>query len=147
MGPVLATRKLPFPHEVFLMMLRNLRPAALAAAAALCFSAASVSPVAFAQSSGSQAPDNTAQNKGQVQTADSQSNAKSDRETTAKIRKAIVSDKNLSTSAHNVKVITVSGQVTLKGPVQTEDEKQRVATIAANVVSPDKIVNDLTVKQ
>ena len=49
--------------------------------------------------------------------------------------------------AHNVKVITVSGQVTLKGPVQTEDEKQRVATIAANAVSADKIVNDLTVKQ
>lgn len=129
------------------MMTRNLRPAVVTAVATLCFATASVSPFARAQSARWQAPDNTAQNKGQIQTADSQSNAKSDRETTAKIRKAIVGDKNLSTSAHNVKVITVSGQVTLKGPVQTEDEKQRVATIAANVVSADKIINDLTVKQ
>ena len=35
-------------------------------------------------------------------------------------------DKTLSTYAHNVKVIAQDGQVTLKGPVRTEDEKKVV---------------------
>ncbi len=53
-----------------------------------------------------QMPDNTANNKGDTQTADKQSNAKADRDITAKVRKEIVGDKDLSTYAHNVKVIT-----------------------------------------
>lgn len=93
------------------------------------------------------APDNSAQNKNQNLTAENQSNAKADRETTANIRKAILADKDLSTYAHNVKVITVNGAVTLKGPVKSEEEKQKIAADAANVVSADKITNNLTVKQ
>jgi osmotically-inducible protein OsmY len=93
-----------------------------------------------------QMPDNTAQNKGNTQTADKQSNAKGDRDITAKVRKEIVGDKDLSTYAHNVKVITVNGAVTLKGPVKSEDEKTKVAEHAANVVSADKITNEMTVK-
>jgi hyperosmotically inducible periplasmic protein len=93
-----------------------------------------------------QTPDNTANNKGDTQTAEKQSNAKADREITAKVRKEIVSDKDLSTYAHNVKVITVNGVVTLKGPVKSEDEKAKVSELAANVVSADKITNELTVK-
>jgi osmotically-inducible protein OsmY len=104
-------------------------------------------PQAFAQTGTAQtAPDNTNQNKDHANTADNQTNAKSDRLTTQKIRKAIMADKELSTYAHNVKIITVDGAVTLKGPVQTEDEKQKVASEAASVVSADKITNDLTVK-
>ena len=34
-------------------------------------------------------------------------------------------DKTLSTYAHNVKVVAQNGQVTLKGPVRTEDEKRK----------------------
>ena len=93
-----------------------------------------------------QAPDNTANNKGDTQTAEKQSNAKADRETTAKVRKEILGDKSLSTYGHNVKVITVNGVVTLKGPVQSEDEKEKVAALTANVVSGDKITNELTIK-
>ena len=100
-----------------------------------------------AQSSSAQAPDNSSQNKSTSPTADNQANAKVDRETTAKVRKAIVSDKDLSTYAHNVKIITVNGEVTLKGPVQTDEEKQKVVSLASNVVPADKIVNELTVKQ
>jgi osmotically-inducible protein OsmY len=103
---------------------------------------------AFAQTGTTQtAPDNSKQNKNQAQTADNQTNAKSDRLTTQKIRKAIMADKNLSTYAHNVKIITVDGAVTLKGPVQSDDEKQKVAAEAASVVSADKVTNELTVKQ
>jgi hyperosmotically inducible protein len=102
---------------------------------------------ALALPASSQAPDNSGQNKGHIETAESQPNIKTDRETTAKIRKAIVGDKDLFTYAHNVKVITVNGQVTLKGPVQTDEERQKVVALAANIVSPGKIINDLTVKQ
>jgi osmotically-inducible protein OsmY len=59
------------------------------------------------------------QNKNQAQTADNQANAKSDRLTTQKLRKAIMADKSLSTYAHNVKIITTDGALTLKGPVQS----------------------------
>jgi hyperosmotically inducible protein len=93
-----------------------------------------------------QAPDNSGQNKGQMQTADKQSNAKSDRETTAKIRKEIMADKDLSTYAHNVKIITTNGAVTLKGPVKSEEEKTKIAEIAASVVSANKVTNEITVK-
>ena len=102
----------------------------------------------FAQSGG-MAPDNSKQNQTQNQTgtADNQPNAQSDRTTTANVRKAIVADKTLSTYAHNVKIITANGAVTLKGPVKSDAEKQQVATDAASVIPADKITNQLTVKQ
>jgi hyperosmotically inducible periplasmic protein len=99
------------------------------------------------QSTNQTAPDNSGQNKNQQSTADTQSNANSDLQTTAQIRKAIIADKSLSTYAHNVKIITVNGAVTLKGPVSSEDEKQKVASDATSVVSADKLTNELTVKQ
>lgn len=94
-----------------------------------------------------QAPDNSRHNKAQSQTADDQTSAKTDRLTTASVRKAIIADKKLSTYAHNVKIITRGGQVTLKGPVKSEEEKQQVLSDAANAVSADNISNELTVKQ
>jgi osmotically-inducible protein OsmY len=91
-------------------------------------------------------PDNTAQNKDQATTADSQSHAKSDRAITRKVRKAIVADKSLSSYAHNVKIVTVNGAVTLKGPVRSDEEKQKIQADAASAVSADAITNELTVK-
>ncbi len=80
-------------------------------------------------------------------TADTQSNAKADRLTTAQARKAILADKDLSTYGHNVKIITVNGAITLKGPVKSEEEKQKIASDVSSVVSTDKITNALTVKE
>jgi hyperosmotically inducible periplasmic protein len=115
--------------------------------AAVILSALALPLTTIAQSS--TMPDNSKQNQTQNQTgtADNQSNAKSDRDTTAKVRKAIIADKNLSTDAHNVKIITTNGAVTLKGPVKSDAEKQQVASDAAGAVSADKITNELTVKQ
>jgi len=101
---------------------------------------------AVAQSSAVQ-PDNSTQNKKPGQTADSQPNTASDRLTTANVRKAIIADRGLSTYAHNIKIITRNGIVTLKGPVKSDDEKQQVNSDAVSAVSQDKIVNHLTVKQ
>jgi osmotically-inducible protein OsmY len=93
-----------------------------------------------------QAPDNSANNKQHDVTADQQSSAASDRAITQKIRKALIADKSLSTSAHNVKIITVNGAVTLKGPVNSDEEKQQIASKAAEVVDAGKVDNQLTVK-
>lgn len=95
----------------------------------------------------STAPDNSAQNKRHNTTADNQKDNTSDREITQKIRRSIVADKSLSTYAHNVKIITQGGQVTLKGPVKSEDEKNSIASKAAEVAGQDKVTNQLSVKQ
>ncbi|MBV8437604.1 MAG: BON domain-containing protein [Silvibacterium sp.] len=94
------------------------------------------------------APDNSATNKEHQTTADQQTESSSDRQITQKIRRAVVSDKSLSTNAHNCKIITRNGMVTLKGPVDSEAEKQTLASKAADIVgSPEKINNELTVKR
>ncbi|MCU1275984.1 MAG: putative phosphoslipid binding protein [Bryobacterales bacterium] len=78
-------------------------------------------------------------------TAGQQSNAKTDRELTRKIRQALVKDKDLSTYAHNVKVIARNGTVTLKGPVRSEEEKKAVEAKAAEVAGGASITNELEV--
>ena len=95
-----------------------------------------------------QTPDNSANNKAHSQTADEQSNATSDRMLTKKIRQGLVADKSLSTYGHNVKIIAQHGMVTLKGPVHSEEEKQTIASKAAEVAgSPEKVNNQLSIKQ
>jgi len=79
------------------------------------------------------------------QTASTATQNKADRELTQQIRKAIVSDKSLSTQAHNVKIMTKDGTVTLKGQVKTDEEKKAVEDKAAGVAGAGKVTNDLTV--
>src|SRR5579862_1471732 len=75
------------------------------------------------------APDNTKTNQGDTNknatTADQQKMNPADRETTKKIRSALVGDKSLSTYAHNVKIITTDRMVTLKGPVVPKTNNQQ----------------------
>ena len=101
-------------------------------------------------STAAQAPaDNTKVNKrdrakGEA-TADQQKENPSDREITQKIRRALIDDKTLSTYAHNVKIIAQDGQVTLKGPVRTEDEKKAIEAKAIGVAGAGHITNQLSV--
>ena len=96
-------------------------------------------------------PDNTTVNhrdrSENAVTADQQKNNKSDLKITQMIRKDIMADKNLSTYAHNVKIIAVDGKVTLRGPVRSEDEKSKIAVSATRVAGNDNVVNDLEIKQ
>ena len=96
------------------------------------------------------AADNTAINQGDrnsnVPTADSQKDNRSDRDITQQIRKALMQDKSLSTYAHNVKVITQNGQVTLKGPVRSEDEKKAVESKATEIAGENKVTSELGIK-
>ncbi|HEY3835697.1 MAG TPA: BON domain-containing protein [Bryobacteraceae bacterium] len=92
-------------------------------------------------------PDNTKMNKGEVTTADQQKMNLSDRELTQKIRKAVIADKSLSTYAHNVKIISQNGSVTLKGPVRSDDEKKTIVAKAVEIAGGhDKVTDELTVK-
>jgi hyperosmotically inducible periplasmic protein len=94
-------------------------------------------------------PDNTEANKrdrsGTEPTADQQKENRSDRDITRRIRQAIVKDKSLSTYAHNIKVITQNGVVTLKGSVRSEDEKLAMAAKAAEVAGENNVKNELSV--
>jgi hyperosmotically inducible periplasmic protein len=80
-----------------------------------------------------------------AKTADQQSNSKEDLEITRKIRRALVEDKSLSTSAHNVKIVTVDRVVTLRGPVVSAKEKASVAAKAEKVAGVSKVENQLEV--
>ena len=61
------------------------------------------------------------------------------------MHRAIVADKSLSTYAHNVKVITENGSVTLKGPVRSEEERKTVEAKAVEVAGRDHVANELTI--
>ena len=98
-----------------------------------------------------QEPDNTKVNKRDRDrsepTADQQKGNVSDRDLSKRIRQSIVADKSLSTYAHNVKVISQNGVVTLKGPVRSEDEKKAIESKAMEVAgSGGRINNELSVK-
>jgi osmotically-inducible protein OsmY len=92
------------------------------------------------------APDNTKQNQDRgAPTADQQKTDKSDRLMTQKIRKSIMADKNLSTYAHNIKVISQNGKVILRGPVHSEDEKANVESKAAAVAGKENVTSYIDV--
>ena len=74
-----------------------------------------------------------------------QSHDESDVELTRSIRKSLVDDDTLGTNAQNVKVITVDGKVTLRGPVASADEQARIVAIANGAAGPDRVVNELEV--
>jgi len=98
-----------------------------------------------------QEPDNSKTNqadraKGAV-TADQQAENQADRDLAKKIRKSITDDKNLSTYAHNIKVIARGGTVTLRGPVRTGDEKTAIEAKAVEIAGAANVKNELTVKE
>jgi osmotically-inducible protein OsmY len=80
-------------------------------------------------------------------TADNQKNNSADRHMTQQIRKAVVGDKSLSTEAHNVKIITQNGMVTLRGQVKSEDEKRAIKQHAIDAAGDaSKVDDEITVK-
>ncbi|HZV90350.1 MAG TPA: BON domain-containing protein [Candidatus Binatus sp.] len=92
------------------------------------------------------APDNTNLNEEQTGlTADQQKMNPADRTITQKIRKAIHEDSTLSTYAHNIKIITQDGKVTLRGPVRSEDEKSNIEAKAVVVAGQGNVTNQLEI--
>jgi len=91
-------------------------------------------------------PDNTKVNKDQRQpTADQQKQDRPDRDITRDIRRSITNDKTLSTYAKNIKIITQNGNVTLRGPVRSEEEKKSVEAKANEVAGANHVKSELDI--
>lgn len=91
------------------------------------------------------AADNTKVNKDQSPTADNQKMNPGDREITQKIRKSIHQDNSLSTYAHNIKIISQDGKVTLRGPVRSEEDKKNLQAKAEAVAGDGNVTNLLEI--
>jgi hyperosmotically inducible periplasmic protein len=94
-----------------------------------------------------QAPDNTKVNKPDrtQPTADQQKGNKADIEITRDIRRAITKDKNLSSYAKNIKIITQNGNVTLRGPVRSEEDKKAIETKANEVAGATHVKSEIEI--
>ncbi|RYY76275.1 MAG: BON domain-containing protein [Gammaproteobacteria bacterium] len=82
---------------------------------------------------------------GETLTAQKQPNSESDIDVLAAVRSAIVDDSNLSTAAHNIKIVVVKGAVTLRGPVKNANEKARVEELTRKVAGVVNIDNRLDI--
>jgi hyperosmotically inducible protein len=95
--------------------------------------------------------DNTAINErdrsSDTKTSGDQSNSPADLKITQAIRRALMDDGELSVTAKNIKVITTNGQVTLRGPVNSAQEKKKISQIARWAAGGAQIVDQLDVKQ
>ena len=113
-----------------------------------CISALSVA--ALAADDKKVNPDNTAKNErdrsGETQTSGDQSNSSADLKITQAIRQALMKDGELSTTAKNIKVITANGEVTLRGPVKTAQEKAKIDQLAKSAAGGAQIDDQLDVK-
>jgi hyperosmotically inducible protein len=96
-----------------------------------------------------EAPDNTGRN---VRDRDSkavtpldQSENEGDRTITQRIRQAIVANKNLSTNAKNIKIVTVNGIVTLRGPVADSRERDMIGRIVNDTPGIVRVDNQLEI--
>ena len=124
------------------------KAAAMTLVATLIFSAA-LAAAPRQQTNSQTAPDNSRMNQRDRQsgspTADQQPENAADRDTAAKIRSSIMSDKSLSTYAHNVKIITQNGKVTLRGPVRSDEEKKIIVDKAREIAGADNVTDELQV--
>lgn len=114
--------------------------------AAVLLSGVIAAPFAMAQSV---APDNAKSNQvdesNKTANADRQTNNSTDLDLTKRIRQSVIADKSLSTYAHNVKIVTIHGHVTLNGVVRSEEEKGAVASKATDIAGRDKVTDELKV--
>jgi hyperosmotically inducible protein len=94
--------------------------------------------------------DNTQRNSSEqnrdTNTAEKQSSSKDDLALTQKIRQAVMKDGSLSMNAKNVKIIAQNGKITLKGPVESQQEKDAIATKAGEIAGKDNVEDQLEVK-
>jgi sporulation protein YlmC with PRC-barrel domain len=74
-----------------------------------------------------------------------QGNSQADIDTTAQIRNAIIAADGMSINGKNVKIITRNGRVTLRGPVNSSDEKRQIGDIADRIAQSDNVDNQLEV--
>lgn len=80
-----------------------------------------------------------------TKTPTDQAENEADRAITQAIRQNIVADSSLSINAKNVKIITVDGAVTLRGPVKSEKEKADIVARAQQVAGVTRVDDQLEI--
>jgi hyperosmotically inducible protein len=109
----------------------------------------SAAPSDYMPSTDKSAPDNSAQNArdrgNETMTPMDQSNKPEDVDLTRRVRQAVESDKNLSTDAKNIKIITVDGVVWLRGPVKTAQEKAEIARAAHEIAGAGNVRDQIQI--
>ena len=94
-------------------------------------------------------PDNSGRNvrdaDGTTKTSGDQSESETDRTITQNVRQAVTADDSISTNGKNVKIVTVDGTVTLRGPVKSEQEKTNIAAKAQQIAGVKKVDNQLEI--
>lgn len=83
---------------------------------------------------------------GETVTPPDQSSAPEDVQLTRNIRQAVMKDKSLTMTAKNVKIISSGGKVTLRGPVNSAEEKTAIGNYATKAAGEGKVDNQLEVK-
>ncbi|GJL59504.1 MAG: hypothetical protein NPIRA03_23610 [Nitrospirales bacterium] len=78
---------------------------------------------------------------------DQSKGSEEDVELTRRIRQSLMADKTLSMNAHNIKIVTLDGKATLRGPVETHDERRRILKMATLIVGLNNVINLLEVIQ
>jgi hyperosmotically inducible protein len=110
---------------------------------------ASLAIAAMSMAQAQTAPDNTKQNKvdaiNKSASADMQKNDTTDLALTRQIRASVMADKSLSTYAHNIKIVSVDGNVTLNGVVHSQQEKDAIESKAQAVLKNGSVVNNLKI--
>ncbi len=95
-------------------------------------------------------PDNSGKNErdksGAAVTPGDQSNAPADLKITQDIRRMVMDDKSLTMTAKNVKIITIAGKVTLRGPVNSAAEKEAICNHAKMVAGKTAVTDELEIK-
>jgi hyperosmotically inducible protein len=93
--------------------------------------------------------DNTTNNRvdpsNGTDTADAQKNDAADARLTQQIRQRVMADKSLSSYAHNVKIVTINGTVTLNGVVRSEQEKSSIEMKAASAAGKERVIDELKI--
>lgn len=80
-----------------------------------------------------------------TKTSGDQSESEADRTISQNIRQAVTADDSISTNGKNVKIITVDGTVTLRGPVKSEQEKTNIGAKAQQVAGVKRVDNQLEI--
>ncbi len=102
--------------------------------------------IANAQAAQSVPTDSTAANKRDAANAtltpvDQSKGSSADVDITRKIREEIVKNDSISTYAQNIKIITLNGKVTLRGPVKTQSEITYIRDVAERVAGKTMVIN------
>jgi hypothetical protein len=96
-------------------------------------------------------PDNTGINQrdaadlNKAKTPIDQDEDKADLEITQKIRQRVVGAEDFSVNARNVKIMTQDGKVTLRGPVNSKAEADKIGQFAKEVAGDGNVDNQLEV--